>query len=75
MICPNCGGEQHCPCKTCKPRSAGKVVWSWIMGEDIMCGHCGYVNSADWWFDDSMRQYEAQKAQEVNQEATARSTT
>ena len=66
MICPKCGGEQLCPCKNCKNKNSGMVVWVYITGEDIMCGHCGYVSSGNVWFDEDMRQYEAKKAHKAN---------
>ena len=48
--CPQCGGEQHCPCQNCAARNAGKVTWKWDeTGEIIACGHCGFAAHADQW--------------------------
>lgn len=49
--CPKCSGEQNCPCNNCKERSGGKVVWKWIDGELIECGHCSFTLHADAWLD------------------------
>lgn len=50
--CPNCGGEQLCPCKNCAPGNAGKVMWRWDeTGEIISCGHCGHSGHVDQWMD------------------------
>lgn len=48
--CPKCNGEQNCPCKNCNDTS-GKIVWNWIDGEFIECGHCGYTMHVDAWLD------------------------
>ena len=50
MKCPNCQGEQHCPCKNCKDKNRGKVTWIWVTGNGpIECGHCGYIMSYSEW--------------------------
>lgn len=59
--CPKCNGEQHCPCASCADRSAGKVVWIWVDGEWIKCGHCGHTMNADAWMDWDYNQYKKQR--------------
>ena len=50
--CPECGGEQNCPCSNCTSQNVGKVPWKWDdTGEIISCGHCGYTAHADRWLD------------------------
>lgn len=60
MTCPKCNGEQLCPCKSCAERNTGKVVWRWINGELIACGHCGYTAHVDHWQDLEMALYAQQ---------------
>ena len=55
--CPKCGGEQLCPCQYCD--NDGKVVWKWIDGEAIECGHCGWTASADVWQDYEYEYYKS----------------
>lgn len=63
MSCPKCNGEQHCPCRNCKERNAGKVVWKWDeTGEIISCGHCGYTLHADDWLAIDWEQMKAKQA-------------
>lgn len=49
--CPECGGEQNCPCEHCAKRNAGKVVWRWVDGDLIACGHCGLTAHEGQWLD------------------------
>ena len=50
--CPNCGYDQHCPCKSCKFKLPWfKKPWRWVEGNWIACGKCGFTKSADWWED------------------------
>jgi uncharacterized CHY-type Zn-finger protein len=59
MKCPQCGEEQYCPCVNCSDWNAGKVVWRWIDGEAIACGHCGFTLHADGWLDVEATEYAA----------------
>lgn len=55
MFCPNCGQEQICPCKNCKPHHKRQDVWIWsVDGESISCCKCGLTAHADWWEELSM---------------------
>ncbi len=57
MLCPKCKEPQHCPCKHCKERNKGKVLWKWDdSGEIISCGHCGHAMHADGWLDEEAKQ-------------------
>lgn len=63
--CPRCAGEQNCPCSNCIDDNAGKVLWEWIEGgEVIKCGHCGYAAHADHWMDLEGQFYDRRPAKE-----------
>ena len=63
MKCPKCQGEQHCPCKNCKDKNRGKVVWKWITGNGpIECGHCGYQMPAEEWEYEEYRQFDKNRS-------------
>jgi hypothetical protein len=49
--CPKCGGEQLCPCKSCKPSHPDKVTWKDEPDDIISCGHCGLSAHVDRWLD------------------------
>ncbi len=60
--CPKCGGAKHCPCKACRERGFTKpddIVWKWIDGEAIQCGHCGWTAHADVWEDYEYEYYKS----------------
>ncbi|MBC8184934.1 hypothetical protein H8E88_27900 [candidate division KSB1 bacterium] len=43
MKCPECQGEQCCPCKNCAKLNADKPTWIWVTGNGpIKCSHCGH---------------------------------
>ena len=57
MKCPKCGGEQYCPCKSCKERNKGKITWIWVTPNGpIECGHCGHTMSCGEWMDEDWEQ-------------------
>ena len=58
MKCPQCGEEQFCPCKSCAiDFSKGKKCWIWVKGDLIKCAFCGITKHADWWMDESYKQF------------------
>ena len=59
VLCPNCGGEQYCPCPSCRERHGQEIVWKWVTGNGpVACGHCGHIMSTDEWDMVEYKQYE-----------------
>lgn len=62
FLCPNCSGEQHCPCENCKERNKDKITWIWItVNGPIECGHCGHTMSFGEWLMEEFKQYDVWK--------------
>lgn len=50
MFCPECDGEQFCPCKHCILTDKQVVTWIWVTPDGpIACGHCGLIMTVDEW--------------------------
>lgn len=66
--CPKCGGEQLCPCESCAPDHPDKVMWKWMHGDAIACGHCGHTMQADEWEElDMERAWQKERAWQEEQ--------
>lgn len=60
--CPECGGEQLCPCESCVSRHFDQIMWKWDeIGEFISCGHCGHTMHADEWNDLDYQRWKQEK--------------
>lgn len=50
--CPKCGGSMYCPCEHCATHNAGRPLWIWLEGGEVLkCPHCGHAGHADYWLD------------------------
>lgn len=67
MICPKCGGGHRCGCKSCIKRFGDHPDRGIndYENELISCAHCGHTETLDWWFDESCKQFLAEKYEDV----------
>jgi len=62
ITCPKCNYPQYCGCPSCKSKipEGIKPYLPTEDGEGYICANCGFVGSADFWLDETVRQLKEQ---------------